>query len=341
MTRTPIRFAGRAAVAGIALTAMGILAASPAIAAVPALYTYLDGTNPYGYSTMSATTGAVTPLPTLPTNPPDEVVGEELTNGVGTAIGVFSGDPSEFFIYDWNATTGASNAGVPAFVAGADEGSLVISGLDTRNDGTLITYAEYTTTGGGEFPTTSHHSVIATVNRDTGELLPVIGLDDLYDSDYIVNSLATDPLTGISYVFMEQEGNNLAFWVELDFDTQTFDIPGTFDGAGFESGFFQGADFDASGTLWFIYGNNDREMYELSTLGSPATWATDARTVVADAASNYAPYPLSELALTTAPAPALAETGAEFPVALLALGSVAVIAGVVTVVTVSRRRRAA
>jgi len=158
----------------IALTAMGLLAATQAHAALPALYTFLDQDVPSRYSTMSPTTGAVTPLPTAPTNTPNEIVGLELTNGVGTAIRVFYGDPEEFFVYDWNATTGASNAGVELFITGADTGSLYISGLDTRNDGTLITYVEYTTTSGGGFPVTTTYATVGTVNRVTGEITPVI-----------------------------------------------------------------------------------------------------------------------------------------------------------------------
>jgi len=339
MTRTPVKLAGRAAVAGIALAAMGILAASPANAAVPVLYTYLDN-SPHSYATMSAVDGAVTPLPTTPVSDPNEIVGEELTDGVGTAIGSV-GDPAEYFVYDWNATTGAADAGVPAFVSGADEGSLYVSGLDTRNDGTLIVYVEYTTTSGGEFPTVTQHAAVATLDRTTGEITPVIDVMPFIEIGFRGISLATDPTTGESYLFWDQDESNDSFFSALDFVTPGLDLPSTFEGTGFGDGFFQGADFDASGTLWFIYGNNDREMYELSTLGSPATWTTDARTVVADAASNYTPYPLSELALATAPQPALANTGAGFPAAWLAIGTVAVLGGVVAVVTVSRRRRTA
>lgn len=341
MTRTSITLAGRAVVAGIALTALGALAASPAAAAVPALYTYVAFANPYGYSTMSATDGAVTVLPTLPTNPADTIVGQELTDGVGTAIGLIDGEPDQYGVHTWNSTTGASDSGTGLFLTGADEGSLLVSGLDTRNDGTLITYVEYTTTSGGEFPTTTPHAAVATLNRATGELIPVIDVFPFVEIGFVGISLATDPTTGVSYLFFGQDEGDDSFYSALDFVTFGLDLPSIFEGTGFGNGFFQGADFDASGTLWFIYGNNEREAYELSTLGSPDTWFSDARTYVADSASNYDSYPLSTLALTTAPKPALADTGAEFPVALLAVGTVAVLGGVVAVVTVSRKRRTA
>lgn len=340
MTRTPLKLAGRAVVAGIALSAMGILAASPANAAVPVLYTYLDA-DPISYATISATTGAATPLASAPTADPDYLVGQELFDGAGTSIGYFDAGSGAYYVYTWS-TSGVADAGVLAFVTGADEGSLRVSGLDTLADGTAVTYVEYTVTeGGGEFPTTTQYTAIATVNRATGELTPVIDTTPLYESGYYVNSLATDPVSGVTYAFLSHEEDSLSYFTALDFVGVTFDMPTQFEGTGFESGFFQGADFDATGTLYFIYGNNSREMYELSSLGSPATWQTDARVFIADAPSNYDDYPLSTLALTTAPPLALASTGAEFPAALLAVGGVAVLAGAVTVVTVARKRRTA
>ena len=46
-----------------------------------------------------------------------------IAGGAGISIGVNYGEPDEYFVFTWDAT-GASSAGVPAFVAGADEGVL-------------------------------------------------------------------------------------------------------------------------------------------------------------------------------------------------------------------------
>lgn len=340
MTRTPLAVACRALVAGAALTAMSLLAAAPANAAVPTLYTYLMVTPAYG--TLDATNGAATPLAVAPTDEVDDVIGQEIAGGAGISIGVNYGEPDEYFVFTWDAT-GASSAGVPAFVAGADEGSLHVSGLDFPGDGTAVTYVEYTTTTSVEIPTTTSHSAIATVDSTTGELIPLVDLTDLLVEDYSVNEIATDPISGVTYLFLSFDGDNLSYYTPIDLDAGTFDLPNIFTGANFESGAVLGADFDASGTLYFIYANNLREEYELSTIGDPADWTTADRTLIGDAGSNYPDqsYPVSPLALTTAPPLALANTGAEFPVALLVVGTVAVLGGVVTVVMVSRKRRAA
>ena len=148
----------------------------------------------------------------------------------------------------------------------------------------------------------------------------------------------------MTYAFIESDTDSTTYFSALDFTAGTIAAPTAFTGTGFDSGFILGADFDASGTLWFIYGNNNRQIYELSSVGAPATWATTDRTYVADAASNLADYPLSELALATGPSvepAALADTGSEVPVALLFVGTVAILVGVVTVETVSRKRRVA
>lgn len=285
------------------------------------------------YAQLSATTGAPTLLPRSPTAL-QQIVGQELSNGVGTSIGTDDQDGTgPYLVFNWNPTSGAESAGVVPYVTGADEGSLFVRALDTRNDGTLITYVEYSISDGDPID----YAAIATLNRTTGELTPVIDVLPLL-VDYRVISLATDPLTGTTYAFLGTLESSFSFYVTLNFVVPGYTPPTQFEGTGFEDGFFQGADFDAEGTLWFIYGNNLEEQYELSTLGLPSGWPTAARNFVAEAAPGTA---LATLALATGPAPALANTGAEFPSALLALGTVAVLGGVVAVTTVSRRRRVA
>lgn len=332
-----------AVIAGVALSAIGLVAASPASAHTNNLFTYIaEDVTTVGFATMDRTTAAVTSLGTPSAYEFDEVLGAEIFNEVGTAIATTDDEQEdEHVVLGWDHSTGAEETPVPLFVEGADLGYL--TGLDTLADGTIITFAIYEVEIEGE---PVDVAVIASVDRATGVLTPLIDVTDLtIDGSFWIESLATDPISGVTYALLsDDEESGESYYAPLDFDTLTYGTPTQFTGAGFGEGFFQGADFDVDGTLYFIYGNNEREEYELSTLGAPATWPTAERHYVADTASNYPDeYPLATLALTLeqAPAaPALANTGAEFPALALAAGGVAVLAGAVTVVTTRRRSRA-
>jgi len=343
LTRTSKNLAAKAIVAGIAMSAVGLLAAAPALADTDDLYTYLYRADDTGFATMDPATGVVTALPETPATAED-LVGAEVFNGVGTAISA----PDEtdrganFDIFTWDITTGAESAPVTLSLLPGLQ-LLEVSGLDTLADGTLITSIRYETTSGD--PETDH-SAIASVDRVTGLLTPIVDTTSLI-SRFDVVSLATDPVSGGTYAFL-REGSGTSFFMLLNLAGGTFGTPSPFEGAGFESGVFQGADFAADGTLYFIYGNNLVERYELSTLGAPSSWSLAARTYVADAASNYPDdYPLATLALTlgsqvspiTPPAvPVLAATGAD-AFLTLAGGSAALLGGF-AIVLVARRRRA-
>lgn len=351
---TPMKLAARALIAGVAVSAMSLIAASPASAHTNNVFTYFDFDRESevalapGFGTLDRTNGALTALPTAATVDVFEIIGAEVFNEVGTAIGV---GPlvelySQFLIIPWDHSTGAEQPPVPAYVAGAD-GIQTMSGLDTLADGTLITYVEWVITPSNEFPVPFTSSAIATVNPVTGQLTPVINLTSLTVTNEFgleFKSIATDPISGVTYGFLESDnvGPDLSFFVTLDIAGATHGPLTQFEGVGFENGFIEGADFDADGTLYFIYGNNGIEQYELSTLGAPSGWPTAERHVNAIAASNYlGDYPLNTLALTLEYTPILAETGAEFPALVLAASGVAVLAGTVTVVASKRRKNGA
>lgn len=345
-------FAARTLIAGVAVTAMSLLAATPASAHTNNLFTYLSfDPAVHGPATLDRTSGVVTSLGTESVNTDFfEVVGLEVANEVGHGIATTSddSDDAEFFGFGWDHSTGVETVPVPLYVDGAatgDDHYLDVSGLDTLADGTSIAsiiWDEYVLEV--EIPILTSFAAIASVNWETGELTPLIDTTDLtIEGEYFIWSLATDPIGGGTYGFLEGD-DNLSRFVPFNFSDNSHGAVTVFGGAGFESGFFQGADFDADGTLNFLYGNNEREEFELSQLGAPSTWATAARTVGPDAASNFPgldTYPLSYLALTAESAPALAETGAEFPALWLAAGGVAVITGVVTVVATKRRQNGA
>ena len=344
MTPRPLLVA-RVALAGIAATALGLVAAAPASAHTNNLYTFLGNVDPQTFATMDRASGAVSALGTPSSVPVDEVLGAEVFDEVGTAVAA-DADADGFSVLGWNHSTGAVDVPVALFVTGETGPTqvLAISGLDTRLDGTLLTYAIYEEQiSGGEFPTFEQFGVIATLDRGTGELTPIIDLTEYGlngdDENWIsFESIATDPSTGTTYGFMTSFEDRTPYFITLDIAAGTHSEPTLFAGSGFESGFIAGADFDGDGTLYFIYGNNDREVYELSKLGAPAGWAAEARTYIADAASNYPDYPLNELALTLEHT-ALAATGAEVPAGVLWLlgGTLAVVGAGVVVVTGRRR----
>lgn len=338
--RRPASLVVRSLIAGVALTALGLVAATPASAHTNNIFGFVYQDGPTGIATYDRTTADATVLPSS-TNVGDDVRGIEVFNEVGTGVGVNNGDPATFYTFAWNHTTGAIGTITPLTVdvVGFD-GISNISGLDTLADGTLITWVEYFAFD-NEFPVS--YSAIATLNPVTGVLTPVIDMADLLlgdPSDYNLRSLATDPIGGQSFAFLVFVESGAPFYVALDVTAGTHGVPAGFNGTGFEAGFIAGADFDADGTLYFIFGNDQREIYELSSVGGPSTWGTASRQFIGDAAGNLGINPISNLALTIEHTPALASTGSSFPAVWLVAGTVAVLVGGITVVTTRRRRTA-
>ena len=347
MTRT--KFAARALIAGIAASSLGVLAASPASAHTNNIYTYFDDSAVgQGFATMDRTDGAVTSLPIGATDGVDTMVGAEVFDEVGTAIGVtfLQEEYNNYFVIGWDHSTGAEDTPISATVAVTGfRGIEDISGLDTLADGTTITYVEYQRDEGPtEFPTVVDYAAIASVDRATGVLTPMVDLTALiFEDEFSVYSIATDPIGGGTYAFLRQSVTEASYAMAISPATGLHDSPIEFGGVGFEDGTFAGADFDHDGTLYFIFMNDVVGELELSTVGAPSTWPTAERNYVADAASNFpTTSPLSTLALTIeyteVPEPTLAATGSDGLAAVwLAAAGVAVLAGAVTVVTVRRR----
>lgn len=330
-------------VATAALTAAGLVAATPAAAHTNNLYGYIRNTENVpdfeGFGAMNKSDGVIAPLATqAPLGPDGEyfVAGIEVAGEKGTAVG-FNSDIGGFVV-EWNHSTGAAGVLVAPYLTAADNGFEYI-GLDTLNNGTTVTIAFYEEQSGELF---FDRIAITSVNAGTGELLPLVNIWPALEVegvvDYDVNSLATDPATGVTYVFMTNDAGEV-FFLAVDVAAGTVGEPTLFQGDGFEFGQILGADFDpGDGSLYFIF--DDDEDYLLSKLGKPAGWVNETRQEISTAPAQSNSYALERYALT-AETPALAATGSELPLVTLVVGgTLAVVAGGVTVMVARRRSEA-
>lgn len=335
---TPAKFTARAVLAGITLAALGLVVATPAAAHTNNLYSLVYNLDP-NWAILDRTNGSATLLPQPAANGREETVGAEIYNEIGYAIlDTSDGEDTHYSVINWDHTTGAETAPVPITFPGADALSYV-SGLDTLADGTLLTYIEYEILeDGSEFP--EFRAAIAILNPTTGVLSNPVFLQDVIENDdfsFDVFSLATDPTSGTTYLFLRDDNTNFSYFLPVNFTAGTYTDPVRFEGSGFEAGIFGGADFDQDGTLYFIYGNIPAEVYELSRIGVASSWPGAERQIIGEAAGNFDNL-VDPLNLTLEyTAPALAETGTESSAGWFIAASVAVLAGVVTVVSTRRR----
>ncbi len=327
--------ARRTMLATAALTAVGLIAASPASAHTSNMYSYIDYAIgiPSGFTTISKTDGVATPLPTSTTY--FEVVGIEVAAEQGVAIAYYESP----VVFGWNHTTGEATPPVGAHLSDEALDFDGFSGLDTLNDGRTVTLVEFDADGA------SDQVWVATVDATSGLLTPVVNLSDVITDPgedpflYDWTSLATDPATGITYVFLSATGSGGAsYFLPVNVAAGTHGAVTEFTSADFEDGEIYGADFDGDGTLFFIYLDvNPNVEYQLSKVGAPSTWPTTARQVISTAPAQVEDIELAELALTIEWAK-LAATGSQVPLAAgLALGTVAVLAGGLTVMVARRR----
>ena len=202
---------------------------------------------------------------------PDQVTGMEICDENGYAVGYLEGDA---FVLGWNHSTGEVSDGPtlltadPTFWAGSDQVTVTqIVELDTTADCTLLSIAEFEIVADQDTYTVW---AVSTVDPETGLTEQVVVIPP-FTQDLNYTSVATDPLTGITYLFLEVE-NDLAF-VVLDLAGGTMSSLSGLNGVTghFSSdGFPQGADFDAAGTLWLIAQIDDLEQYRLLSLAGPA-----------------------------------------------------------------------
>ncbi len=335
----------RTGIAAVALTAMGLVAAAPASAHTNNMYTYLyyDAvTDSSSYATYDKSTGVATPLETLFDPNDEDVLGIEVANEIGTEIGYSDGP----YVLDWNHTTGAIGTYLDAFVNGVSEWEFWA--LDTLNDGTTVTILNYEVNEGSEEePDFQQHWAVASVNRTTGELVPLVDFtDEVWDSEqeynfYVPRSLATDPATGITYVFLQGEDDHDLLFLPITVGSTTVGEPTLFEDEYLEHGDWAGADFDAGdGNLYIHFNAHDEGPWQLLRLGAPSTWPTAVPTYISTAPADVDTQEVALLALTIEHF-VLANTGTELPVlAIVLVGTVAVVAGGATLMVARRRAEA-
>ena len=336
MNRTS--FAAKTIIATVALTALGVAAATPASAHTSNMYAFIYDGNVEGvdfptFGTWSKTDGTVAPLATGSAFNV-ETQGIEVDGEKGTAVGLTDGGA---VVFEWNHSTGETGVPITLYINQPDTFIESISGLDSTLDSTKLTLVYYATDpdeGLGE-----EYYAVATVNPGTGEVVPVVDLTTLLGeatpADYSAISIATDPLGGGTFVFLQNSANE-SFFLKIDIAANTYGDPTLFQGTGFDiDGQIYGADFDGDGTLYFVFDNYQAESFELSKTTGPSTWVTATRTTISDSPANE--FAVAQRALTIEWTK-LAATGSELPVAaFLVLGTVAVVAGGLTVMVARRR----
>lgn len=259
--------------ASIALVSTGLLlfgAPSAAFAHTDSLYTWAydqDAGDDGKFVTVSKTDAQLQAVSS--TGELVNVVGMEICDEVGYAVGNFE---DGIIVFEWNHSTGYPVGGPVELVAdvtawdGADSVEIEnLVDLDTTADCTLLSIVGFSVQNDQE---TMSFVAVSSIDPETGLVTPLVEIpvDDPEDM-----SLATDPLTATTYLFLEFDGSPA--FTPLDLDAGTYGEPETLGGVidFFDSGGFpQGADFDATGTLWIIVGVNALESYRLVSLAAPS-----------------------------------------------------------------------
>lgn len=246
--------------------------------------------------------------------------GVEIYDETGYAVGVrfnSSIDSDEFVIVTWNHATGDVQSVVPVTMAGAelDEIGMLDSSVGgPLPDGTLLTGSFYMLEG-----TDFYTQGIGTLDPVTGLFSVLVELDPAETPDVLV-SLATDPTTGITYLFGDDDdGTPRVIELDLTAGTQGPALPltGMIDALG--GGYMGGSDFDEAGTLWFHYFDGDDML-------ARSTGAFSAAVAVVEVGTAGPQVP-SALAVDPAAAPAPApEPEAEPELAAAGLDPVGMIA---------------
>ena len=334
-------FAARVGIAAITLTALGLAAATPAAAHTNNMFTLIEfdeQTEQTGFATYSKTDGSTAFLGT--TFPAERlyVAGIEVFDERGVLLG--AGGEESPFVQPWDHKTGAVAEAMSVYVAAIDSELFEIVGLDTLNNGTTITVAGYEARESEEGPYEDYVDILS-VNVGTGELVPLVQLRDALavedELQYEPTGIATDPLTGITYVFLQDAESSEPYFIAVDVAAGTVGSPTLFQGTYFGAGEVRGADFDADGSLYFNLDNYPEDELQLLKFAKQSDWATGEPLYISTAPAEQGLRFIYEQALTIEHT-ALAATGSELPiVAWLLVGTAAVVAGGATVMVARRR----
>lgn len=336
-------------IAAIALTSLGLVAAVPASAHTNNMYTLVawhGEAETIGFATYSKTDGTAAFIGETYPSQMMYIAGIEIANEKGTVLG-HAGDSD--YVQEWDHKTGAtSSEAVPLSlnIPGEERDYFYQEyvGLDTLNDGTTVTVIGYETdVAEGQV---EKHFAIASVNSTNGQLTPLVDITlAIMNGDAVLvyepTSLATDPTTGLTYVFLEDQERKARF-LEVDVAAGTVSTSTLFGGPFYVEGAIDAADFEVDGTMFVNYLDytEEEQQLELLRLGAPSTWATADPTFISLAPAQSPDTGIFDHALTIEHT-ALAATGSELPIAALVFGgALAVMFGGVTVVVARRRSEA-
>lgn len=293
-------------------------AAAPVGAHTGSLFTVVDE-DFQGFATISGTDATVASFgPEIP----DQyfIGGIEIFNETAyVLLGEEIEGDSVYYIATWDHSTGALGTLVP-LVGDIDVSLLSVYGLDTTNDGTVLAFAQVEVLE-GELPI--DYEWVVTINPATGLVSEAV---DITGATPYEDSLATDPTTGISYAFVDEDAGTPQF-LQLDLVAGTYTGPTDLDEleATVGEGYVYGADFDTAGTLWFYYSGFEEDNGGLSYTTGPFSETVEGVTVGEASIDTdevnlaYDPYVAPQLAATGLPLLPLAVAGA----GLLGLGGLA------------------
>lgn len=333
----------------VALVVLGF--AAPAAADEGDLYTAVtfdvDGDDS-GFSLLAAD-GTVAPFAPTYSTDDIEVSGVEVFNGQGYFLARVDGEDS-YVVGTWDVTTGVGSPGVPIDLSAFDPAEvdeIAVWGFDATSDGTLLVLLTVEPVDGAD------ETWIARVDPITGALVPIVVLPEVFepDNNTFYDSLATDPITGTTFVFVDDD-NNVVSAIPVQLSGPTVGAVVEFGAAAKPDSWLNGADFDTSGVLWYLAGEVDG--LTLSSLAGPglvADWTNGTRTVVdvngadADLESNalatWSPVVVPVTPAAPEPvAPELAATGVDLSV-LGGVGFTLFAAGALLLVVRRRGVRAA
>lgn len=328
---------------GAALLAAALVlgTAGPAAAHTDDLFTLGEdaGTGDIGFVSVSKADAAMSWLgASAPTNLAEFILGAEIVEEQGYAIHL----SDTWRLVTWNHGTGQFGTSTaitldPGSLTYGDEYINELGGLDALPDGTLLTRIMVNSSIGQ-----SSVVSIASLDPDTAVAtrlldLPVLPMPDSY------YDLATDPTTGITYLFYHHHdgGPGYASAFPADLADLTLGAPVELTGVSSMFGSTRplGADFDEHGVLWLVVDVAATERFQLLSF-APGFTAAAAATDIGELPQQDAD-PMFDSTITLAVDPAAApaglpDTGHEFGGALLAAG-LFWLAGVAVFVLTRRR----
>lgn len=317
-------------------------------------YTLFTDSVSGGFAHVSQTDGSLTPVGGV--DDPDFMAsGGEVCDEKAWAIAV-EGEAAAS-VFTWDHSTGAFGALVDLTADTADfEGATSVSiedaySADTLSDCAALAYVEYYVNVEGGGGPALWLSSIDVASGATTPLVQLITDAEGDDVEYNWGGIATNPLTGVTYLWFQlggdgDGGDGLPYVVTADLATGTLGVPvvmaGAVDFYSESEAFVTEADFEPSGILWLSLGVNDLEQFRLLSFPVGADLA-------GGGFSEHGAIPYIEQGstsgtvvrapdvLTYDPEPALAATGSQ-PVGALLLGGSLMIGGVLVAIYSARRR---